>query len=75
MLINWLRRPGYKIQLSERWSTDTNGIAQCLGLQTSSKVELEMLLQQIEAKLPESMLLSVGQPVPITTHDSGTNNS
>ena len=66
---------GYKIQLSERWSTDTNGIAQCLGLQTSSKVELEMILQQIEAKLPQSMLLSVGQPVPMTTHDSGTDNS
>jgi hypothetical protein len=28
---------GYKIQLFERWSTDTNGIAPCLGLQTSSK--------------------------------------
>jgi hypothetical protein len=49
---------GYKIQLSERWSTDTNGIAQCLGLQTSSRVELEMILQQIEAKLPQSLLLS-----------------
>src|SRR5713101_5542638 len=52
---------GYKIQLSERWSTDTNSIAQCLGLQTSSKVELEMILKQIEAKLPQSMVLSVGQ--------------
>jgi hypothetical protein len=66
---------GYKIQLSERWSTDTNGIAQCLGLQTSSRVEMEMILQQIEAKLPQSLLLSVGQPVTMTTHDSGTNNS
>jgi hypothetical protein len=66
---------GYKIQLSERWSTDTNGIAQCLGLQTSSRVELEMILQQIEAKLPQSLLLSVGQPLPMTTHDSGTGNS
>ena len=66
---------GYKIPLSERWSTDTNGIAQCLGLQTSSKVELERILQQIEEKLPQSMLLSVGQPVPIATHDSSTDNS
>lgn len=65
---------GYKIQLSERWSTDTNGIAQCLGLQTSSKVELEMILKQIEEKLPQSLLLSVGQRVPITTHDSSTGN-
>jgi len=66
---------GYKIQLSERWSTDANGIAQCLGLQTSSKVELELILKQIEEKLPQSMLLSVGQPVPIATHDSSTDNS
>ena len=66
---------GYKIQLAERWSTDTNGIAQCLGLQTSSKVELEMILQQIEEKLPQSMLLSVDQPVPMTTHDISTDNS
>lgn len=50
---------GYKTQLSERCSSDTNGIAQCLGLQTSSRVELEMILQQIEAQLSQSLLLSV----------------
>ncbi len=66
---------GYRIQLTERWSTDANGIAQCLGLQTSPRVELEAMLRQIEAKLPQSTLLSVGQPLPVSTHEDVADDS
>jgi hypothetical protein len=53
-----------RLQLSQRFSTDQNGIAQCLGLQATPHVELSALLQQIEVKLPESTLLTVGGPTP-----------
>ncbi len=66
---------GYRIQLVERWSTDANGIAQCLGLQTSPRVELEAMLRQIEQKLPQSTLLFVGQPLPISTHEDVADDS
>jgi hypothetical protein len=54
----------YGIQLNKRSSTDANRIVQCLGLQTSPRVELEAMLRQIENKLPQSTLLSVGLPLP-----------
>lgn len=66
---------GYRIQLTQRWSTDANGIAQCLGLQTSPRVELEAMLRQIEGKLPQSTLLSVGQPLPVSTHEDVADDS
>jgi len=40
----------YGIQLNKRLSTDANRIVQCLGLQTSPRVELEAMLRQIENK-------------------------
>jgi len=66
---------GYRIQLTQRWSTDANGIAQCLGLQSSPRVELEAMLRQIEEKLPQSTLLSVGQPLPVSTHEDVADDS
>lgn len=66
---------GYRIQLVERWSTDASGIAQCLGLQTSPRVELEAMLRQIEQKLPQSTLLFVGQPLPVSTHEDVADDS
>jgi hypothetical protein len=56
----------YTLQLTERVSTDTAGIAKCLGLQADTRVELKMLLDQIAAKLPQSTLLKVGAPVPVS---------
>lgn len=52
----------YRLNLRERVSTDGNGIAICLGLQGSARVELETIYQQIEAKLPDSTLLTLGGP-------------
>jgi hypothetical protein len=50
----------YRLKLKERISTDAAGIAMCLGLQADTKVELQIILEQIEAKLPQSTLLTVG---------------
>lgn len=50
----------YSLKLKERISTDASGIAMCLGLQAETKVELQTMLDQIEAKLPQSTLLTVG---------------
>ncbi len=56
----------YMLKLKERISTDAAGIAMCLGLQADTRVELQRILEQIEAKLPQSTLLTVdGGPVPI----------
>lgn len=53
-----------KLQLAERLSTDTAGIAKCLGLQTEAKVELEAIIRQIEAKLSDNTLMSMETPPP-----------
>lgn len=57
----------YALKLTERISTDTAGIALCLGLQADTKIELQIMLDQIESKLPQSTLLTVGGglvPIP-----------
>jgi hypothetical protein len=48
---------GHQIKLAERVSTDTAGIAVCLGLQTEANVELEMILAALEAKLSDRTVL------------------
>ncbi|HUY33560.1 MAG TPA: NotI family restriction endonuclease [Pirellulales bacterium] len=59
----------YRLVLKERVSTDDIGIGQCLGLQVSAKVELRVILSQIEAKLPQSILLTIGgaAAVPVSS--------
>ncbi len=49
----------YALKLKERVSTDTAGIAGCLGLRANRQVELQSMLEQIAAKLPQSTLLTV----------------
>jgi hypothetical protein len=49
----------YKIELERRLSTDSEGIATCLGLQAEAKIELEEIIKNIEAKLSETTLLSI----------------
>jgi len=43
----------YKLELADRISTDSKGIAECLGLQAEAKVELEKIIEQLESKLSE----------------------
>jgi len=53
-------KTGYAIALKERISTDSAGVAACLGLQVEPRVDLNAVLDQIESKLPKSSLLSIG---------------
>jgi hypothetical protein len=55
----------YTLKLKERLSTDAAGVATCLGLQAEAKVDLAAMLAQIEAKLPQSTLLTVGGPAAV----------
>lgn len=49
----------WRITLEEHLSTDSNGIATCLGLQKNAKVELSLITQQLEAKISDKTLLSL----------------
>lgn len=53
---------GQKLNLSlhTRVSTDSNGIANCLGLNAESKVELQDLIRILEPKLLEANRLKIG---------------
>lgn len=57
---------GYSLVLKERISTDAAGVAQCLGLQADTKVEMKTMLEQIQAKLPRSAVLATGGVIPIS---------
>jgi hypothetical protein len=50
---------GYRIRLSQRWSTDAAGIATALGLQTEARMELEVLVRQLERKLSDRTLFQL----------------
>jgi hypothetical protein len=58
-----LDRGRFRLELAERCSTDAQGIARCLGLLAPANVELDVILKQLEAKLPQSTPLALG-PVP-----------
>lgn len=49
-----------RIQLASRLSTDSHGIALSLGLQASPSLELSDILQQLQAKMSSSTLLTLG---------------
>lgn len=56
---------GYRLNLTERVSTDSDGIARCLGLQADTKVELQAMLALIETKLPTSSPLTINGALPV----------
>ena len=49
----------YKIELDRRLSTDSEGMARCLGLQAETKIELEEIIRNIESKLSDNSLFSI----------------
>lgn len=57
---------GLSIRLMERISTDSEGVAACLGLQADAKVELQSMLAMIETKLPSSIPLTVEGALPVS---------
>jgi uncharacterized metal-binding protein len=46
----------FRLQLRNRISTDADGIALCLGLHAEAKIELEVLVKQIEKRLSDKTL-------------------
>jgi len=48
-----------QLELTQRLSTDSAGVATCLGLQAESSVELQDIITQLEEKMTETTLLSV----------------
>ncbi len=46
----------FRLELDARFSTDADGIAESLGLQTSHKMELETITRLLAAKMSEKTL-------------------
>ena len=49
----------YSISLLERFSTDAEGIAKCLGLQGEANIGLDIILQILESKISSITLLKI----------------
>ncbi len=49
----------FRLNLESRFSTDTNGIAECLGLQADPRVELEEIITFLESKITKDTLLTL----------------
>jgi Restriction endonuclease NotI len=50
---------GFRLELDARFSTDADGIAESLGLQTSHKMELETITRLLAAKMSEKTLFTL----------------
>jgi hypothetical protein len=48
----------YRLLLQSRLSTDTTGIAQCLGLQAEARIELEEIIKSLQAKISPGTLFA-----------------
>jgi len=62
------KNEGHKLELIKRLSTDTDGIAKCLGLQSEAKVDLDVILRSIEQKITARTLFNINQippPIPV----------
>jgi hypothetical protein len=49
----------YYLELKERKSTDSDGIATCLGQKADPKVELSEIIKTLEGNLSDDSLLTV----------------
>jgi hypothetical protein len=50
----------FRLMLQSRLSTDANGIARCLGLQAEARIELEEIIQTLQAKIsPETLFTPI----------------
>ena len=57
-------KDGHRLELAKRLSTDTAGIAICLGLQSEAKVDLDVILKLIEQKLTTRTLFNFSETPP-----------
>ncbi len=49
----------YHIKLNERLSTDSSGLASAMGLKAEAKVELEIIIKTLEAKITDYTRLTI----------------
>lgn len=49
----------FQLELESRYSTDSAGIAACLGIQAETKVELEIIIAELEKRVSANTLLSL----------------
>ena len=47
------------LALHKRLSTDSAGVAECLGIQADPKIELQLLVAELERKIGRSTLLTL----------------
>ena len=48
-----------RLRMNDRISTDANGISLCLGLQAEAKIELNRIIEYLEARISEKTLLNI----------------
>lgn len=58
---------GWRLGLADRLSTDSDGIAECLGLQADRHVAIEEILSQLDAKISNHTRLNLEPPPPATS--------
>lgn len=58
------RADGIRLQLDSRLSTDSLGIAKCLGLRAQANVELSVIVKALESKISDATLLRIGGQAP-----------
>jgi Restriction endonuclease NotI len=49
----------YHIKLNERLSTDSSGLASAMGLKAEAKIEFELIVKTLEAKISDNTLLTI----------------
>jgi hypothetical protein len=60
------RDGAFRINLHGRVSTDAAGVAECLGLQAETKIELETIVAELERKISSKTRFSLGSmPAPV----------
>lgn len=54
-----IQNDSYRINLANRKSTDAEGISKCLGLESEAKIELEEIIEKLEAKISDATLMTM----------------
>lgn len=49
----------FRLRLADRKSTDAEGISTCLGLESEARIELEEIIEKLEAKISDATLMTV----------------
>jgi hypothetical protein len=58
------KKSAFRIVLIDRFSTDSAGIAKCLGLKAEARIEMATIIRQLERKISDRTLLKLRAPLP-----------